>query len=195
MAASVVEIVNSALIKLGATPIVALTDAVKEARLANQRYNACLKACLRNHLWNFALKRVVLSPTADTPAFGYTYSSALPSDCIRVIDVDAGDQDYRIEGRRILSNSNALELLYIYFNQEPTEYDSLFCEVLATYLAWDLCYAITQSLSLKQDCWQAHRELLRQARSVNAKEEIHDAIDASLWDEARLSSSTSRANR
>ena len=195
MAASKVEIANSALIKIGAAPILSFDDATKEARLVKHRYIPGLRACLRSHIWNFALKRLSLAPTATTPAFKYTYEFALPADFVRALDVSDGDQDYRMENGKILANTNELEFLYVYQNEETPTYDALFDEVLANYLAWDLSYALTQSMSVKRDCWEAYRESLRQARSVNAKEEIHEAMDAEYWDLARLSSSTSRANR
>lgn len=195
MASSQVELVNSALIKLGETPIMSLDDAVKSATLAKNRFVPDLRYCLRTHVWNFALERQVISPLETAPPHGWTYRFNFPSDLIRLIDVDSGDIEYRVERRGIVSNSNTLELLYIREELDPTLYDSMFDEMFACYLAWDLAYALTQSMTIKNNCWEAYREQLRQARSVNAKEEIHDQMESNYWDEARVSSSMSRSNR
>jgi hypothetical protein len=193
MAESKVEIANSALIKLGAQTIMSFDDMTKEARLIKTRYTPCLKACLRNHIWNFAIKRVTLSPLLTTPSFEFTYEFQLPSDFVRIYEIN--DQEYRIENGKILANTNVLELRYVYHCDEPMLYDSLFSEMFATYIAWDLSYALTQSNTVRSEMWGAHTELLRQARSVNAKEEVHDVVTANLFDESRLSSGVNRANR
>lgn len=194
MAESVIEIANSALVKLGAQVINSLADTTKEARLVNLRFTPCLKAVLRNHVWNFAVARQTLSPLSTTPAFGYTYEYSLPADFIRIFEVE-DDEEYRMEGGKILANTNVLNLRYIYLCDDPTKYDALFSEVLATYLAWDISYALTQSTTVRSEMWEAYRELLRQARSVNAKEESHDHMEARLLDESRLSTGVNRANR
>ena len=83
--ASVVQICNSALNQLGAASITALTDNSKNARLCNERYTVVRDAVFRSHPWNSLIKRQQLAQTTNTPAYGFSYEFALPSDCLRVL--------------------------------------------------------------------------------------------------------------
>ncbi len=58
------EIVNLALVQIGADRITSLTQETKNAREANAIYDLVRDATLRAHPWNFAIKRVALN-TAD----------------------------------------------------------------------------------------------------------------------------------
>lgn len=66
MATSDVEICNSALAKLGAESITSLSDTTRRAVLCNRQYDKIRKKMLRMHPWNFAIKRVWLSPITET---------------------------------------------------------------------------------------------------------------------------------
>jgi hypothetical protein len=68
MATNSVEICNSALTLIGTRKIVALSDPSVEARECNSNYDKCRKATLRDHPWNFATKRKVLTTSAVTNA-------------------------------------------------------------------------------------------------------------------------------
>jgi len=114
MALTQVDVANGALIRLGvADPIVSLDDDTKPARLCKNRIEPAKKALLRYHPWNFAVKRVVLANLSTEPAFGYTYQAQLPSDFLRVVQVDDRRTSYRIEGPTLLSHEPSLELRYI----------------------------------------------------------------------------------
>jgi hypothetical protein len=61
MAVDALAICNSALSKIGAAKIDALTDVNKRATLCNQQYSILRDELLRSHPWNFAIKRKYLS--------------------------------------------------------------------------------------------------------------------------------------
>ena len=61
MAVDAEAICNSALIKIGASKIAALSDTNKRAILCNEQYPKLRDDLLRSHPWNFAIKRKVLS--------------------------------------------------------------------------------------------------------------------------------------
>lgn len=61
MASSDVAICNSALIKLGVAEITSLSQNVKRAQLCDEQYPKVRDELLRNHVWNFAIKRKVLA--------------------------------------------------------------------------------------------------------------------------------------
>jgi len=105
MSQSVVDCCNSALQKVGAASITALTDNSREARACNLAYDSNRRSELRKHYWNFATKRIQLAPDSASPAFDYAYQFTLPTDCVRVILPNDPYLDWVIEGRKILTNS------------------------------------------------------------------------------------------
>ena len=76
--ASVVDICNGALNQLGATTIVSLTEDSKNGRLCNARYTQIRDSVFRSHPWNCLQKRLELSSSTDTPAWGYSFKYDLP---------------------------------------------------------------------------------------------------------------------
>jgi hypothetical protein len=171
VAVSNVAICNSALVKIGAKRITALTDNTPEARLCSEQYAKVRDDLLRSHPWNFAIKRVQLA-TATTPAFYYTHAFTIPADCLRVLSIIELDDttEWRKEGNKILCFEPTLSLTYIAKITDTTIYDSVFDEVLALKLAHDICYALTQSTTLKQLLAEEYKNALKDARTFDAQE-------------------------
>lgn len=162
------DIVNSALIKIGAKPILALTADTKEARLASARISPVIEIILRLHPWNCCIRRFVLTATTTTPVFGYTYTHTLPNDFMRLVSVDV--EDYRLEKKVLVTDSNRVELVYVAKPTDLSELDPLCAETIAWYLAWDLCYPIMQSSERVGACLSGFKTCLRSAKFVSASE-------------------------
>ena len=150
--ASVVEICNNALNQLGASTILTLTEDSKNARLCNARYLNVRDAVFRHHPWNCLLKRAQLPADTETPAWGFTKQFTLPSDCLRLIKILDYESDHVVEGRKILSHSSSMKILYISRVEDPNEYDQLLREVLSAALAADIAYEVTSSIQLLSKC-------------------------------------------
>lgn len=170
------DIINSALISLGASPV-QNTDESAAGQAAEAFWRVSLVATLRTHPWNFAIRRRVLAPLADAPAFGYSRAFMLPSDWIRTISTDA--DDYKQESGMILCDQNSLSLRYVAFVEDPARFDALFSDALAAYLSVKLAVPLTQSASQMDICWKAYQALLKAARSVDAQEDPPDEFDES----------------
>ena len=168
--ASVVEICNGALNQLGASTILTLTEDSKNARLCNARYLNVRDAVFRHHPWNCLLKRVQLPADTETPAWGFTKQFTLPSDCLRLIKILDYESDHVVEGRKILSHSSSMKILYISRVEDPNEYDQLLREVLSAALAADIAYAVTSSNPVAQQMYSLYQEKLKDARFVDATE-------------------------
>jgi len=112
-------------------------------------------------------------------AFDYEFRHPLPTDFVRLHTLGRrGDPAWRVEGAYIVCDEEELELKYV---RDVTDYgtmDPSFHDALSTYLAWDICYAITQNLSLKDEIWKDYEKLIRQARFNNAVEEPAETIGA-----------------
>lgn len=171
MPQTVIDCCNSALQRVGATSITALTDNSPEARACTIAYDSNRRDELRRYKWNFAIARQVLTPDALAPAFDYTYAFTLPSDCLRVLRPNTSDLDWVIEGRKILSNdSSTLNLRYIADIEDVSQFDASFYNVVAAALALDLCERLTQSNTKKQLLQKEYEQAIADARQANALE-------------------------
>jgi hypothetical protein len=188
--ASIVGICNSALIKLGATRIIQLTEGSKNANLCSEQFEKVRDDLLRGHVWNFAIGRTKLARLAEVPAFEFGTAFQLPSDFLRVVSVHPDGSGrvmvpYRVEGRRLLADSDAIYLRYIHQISDPNEMDALFREALAWALAADLSIPITQSNSMRQMMEDGLRSQLSKAKSVDAIEDFPEFEPVPAWIAAR----------
>ena len=168
--ASVVQMCNSALNQLGAASITSLTDNSKNARLCNERYETIRDAVFRSHPWNSLIKRQQLAQDTATPAWGFKYQFTLPSDSLRVLAIDAYNSDYKVEGRKILSNESTIKLIYVSTITDPNEMDVLLRETISAALAADLAYSITANLQVSGLMAEKYQAKLSEARHSDASE-------------------------
>jgi hypothetical protein len=191
--ASVVEICNGALNQLGATNILSISEDSKNARICNARYANVRDALFRTHPWNCLQKRATLASDVTTPNWGYSYQYTLPADCLRLLSILDYDYDYKIEGRKILTNISSMKILYVARIVDPNEYDESLRELISSALAADIAYAVTSSNPVSQTMYQLYQEKLKDARFVDATEGqntlldngIADIIDASTFINSR----------
>lgn len=171
------DIINTALVSLGAEPVQSLAENSAHARAAKAFWNLALLATLRAHPWNFAISRKVLAPQATAPAFGFGYSFQLPADWLRTLSADV--DSYKQEGSTILCDQMTVNLRYVRLVDDPARFDALFGDALAAHLACKLAIPLTQSSSQAQVCWNAYSALLKLARSVDSQEDIPDEFEES----------------
>lgn len=121
--------------------------------LLSRWYEQSRRKVLREHPWNFAIKRELLAASATAPAFGYSTAFPLPADFVRVVVIEDGNggtftpDDYAIENGEILLSTDAssLRLVYIYDIQDVTRFDPMFIDLLAHEIALAVAYRVTQS--------------------------------------------------
>ena len=189
--ASEVEIANTALSRVGATRITALTENSVAARAVNAIYAQMRDVELRAHVWNFAIKRAQLAEDATVPAFGPSAAFTLPSDFIRLLPPDpelhSNDLDWRIEGRRILTYDTApLDIRYVYRVTDPNEMDPIFRQALALRIARAICEPLTQSNNKLAAIDAEYKDTLREARKADALEEPPVDQPEDTWVTVRL---------
>lgn len=175
MVSSEVEICNNAMLLLGDLTINDFNEGSVRAKLAAAFYAQSRDAVLRLHPWNFAVKRIQLAPDAAAPVYGYSSSFTLPSECLRILEVYE-ITDYKIEGRKILCDSSGLSIKYVFRNEDVTQYDSLFVDALASYLAFKMAYPITKSNETKKFMFETFKAILPLARNIDAQEEPQDTV-------------------
>jgi hypothetical protein len=182
--ASVIQVANRALTKLGSARITSLSDDVKAARSISSCFEDLRDDELRAHRWQFAMKRTTLAALSTAPAFGYNYQYALPSDFLRIdmVDdrfpaaimdnyIDAEYLEWTLEGNVILTDIAApLKLRYIAQITDPTYWDENFREALASRLAMEIAEDLTQSESKKASAAKDYDRAIRQAIRINSIE-------------------------
>ncbi|MDE4918348.1 hypothetical protein ACUXAV_000388 [Cupriavidus metallidurans] len=198
--ASQVEICNRAVTKLGAARITSITENSKPARVMNALWDTVRKAELRRRIWKFATARTTLPAVSPAPAWGYNTACQLPSDFLRLVQVndtfavpgltDYRDQDdsaYVLEGSQILTIYNApLKIRYIQDVTDAGLFDPLFVEVFASKLAYEAAEEITQSLSKKQQAGEDYKQALRDATLTGAVERAPQGFPDDSWMLIRL---------
>lgn len=192
MATSPVQIVNSALILIGAEPINSLSDTSKSAKIANRMYDLLRKEVLLSHPWNFAVARKELSATVNTPEYDYAYEYTLPSDVLRVLDTNLPiGEPWEIglnpaTGDKVLmTDSSSIKIKYIKDLTDTTLFTPTFEQALAARMAAHFAYSLVQSASLQQNMYAFYKDLLSSARSFDAQEMSNQELEANEWLDVR----------
>jgi len=166
--ATEVTICNSALVSVGADKITSLTDGTRQARICNEIYESERDALLAEHRWNFAIKRVALAVEDVTP-LGYTYSYALPSDYLAIVDVLGDDVGpYVIEGSSLLTDDSSVELQYVAHVTDPSLWSPTFCAALADRIAKKIAPKMKASVSRTESLKDDYKRSLLKAKIVDA---------------------------
>jgi hypothetical protein len=190
--ATEVSICSNALRKLGDDPITSLTEDTERARLCNAFYESSRDSLLRSHPWNFAITRATLAQLSTTPAYGFAYQYALPTDpyCLRVLEMEYQDYIFKIEnlatvGRVLLSDESTAKILYVGRITDTTLFDSLFVDTLTAHLSAKLAYPITNSTTLQAQMQQLYQAKLSEARSVDGQEGFIDDLVSDTFTDFR----------
>jgi hypothetical protein len=197
---SQVEIANRALTKLGAARIISFGDDNKQSRSVQSMFPIVRDAELRAHIWSFAVKRASLAALTSTPDWGYSFQYELPSDCLRLIQVNdsfqgpdmsnyrnASTAEYMLEGNKILTDYVApLKIRYIARKVDITQWDATFVEAFACRLAAEMAEDLTQSNQKKDAAWQEYRQALSVAIRSGAVEQQPQDMPDDSWMLSRI---------
>ena len=184
--ASEVEICANALRDLGEDPITSLTDDTERARLCNALYGQTRDAVLRAYPWNFAITRQKLARESAAPAYEYAYQYALPTDpyALKVLDLYEGNE-WKIEGRKLLTDSDTATIRYIARVTDTAQFDSLFVEALTARLSSRFAYPTTGNANLTDMFWSIYETKLKEARSADAQEGTPYTFESNVLTDVR----------
>ncbi len=191
-----IDIVNAALMLVGAEKLTALTDASKSARLATAMFDIVRDEIFEIGIdWNFAIARSQLSQLSATPAFGYNYQYQLPSGCLRVLAcVDEGDRELEFEWRRevyvSVSGTEDVETdviacdedeLYIKYLRRRTNcgcWPAYFTKLVYLNLALLLCEPLKQDKQKYNQIAVMFDNAIVRAEMANARENVNVSGDS-----------------
>ena len=175
MASSIV-ICNMALGFLGQDAITNLLEPQnKPEQLCAQYYDVARLALLEEAQWSFAMRRVVVEGEVAAPEWGYGNAHSLPGDVIRVLFVGLQEDerkytqfDWRFEEGKILTDQNKIFVRYTGDVTDTTRFSPLFVQCLAARLAADMCIAITENRSLKDQLTREYEGKLQMAVTMDS---------------------------
>lgn len=192
MSLSEVAIYNLALDMLDEGPVTSPTDDTRPARLLNRNYAQTRDEVLRAHPWNFALTRESLPALSEKPAFGWAYQYELPTDCLRLMpltydgNLNGSPIPHEVEGGRVLTDKEApLRIRHVRRVTNTSDFDPLFARSLAARLAIYVGHVITGKQSYIERLGGLYRDVILEARRIDALEGTPQAPLGEDWIEAR----------
>lgn len=188
---SYIEIANMAAVKIGTESRLTSPDDDKVlARRVKAVWDMQRRAAIRDGAWNFAMKREALPELVDT-AVRLPWSSVfkMPADALRLVDILNVEArgDYQLEGGRVLCNlPGPLYIRYLADIENPALWDETFADAFAARIAWKIGKAIAGSSYSERGGEAEYRQILAEAKRVDALENppIQQAEDE--WVEARF---------
>lgn len=120
--------------------------------------------------WVFARKSASLNGSTENNV-GWSYSSALPSDCLAVLAVtdnlNNGELiDYEVINGSVYTNSRAITLRYTAQITDTTVFPSVFCEALTSYLAAEIAPSVVGETSAAEFAIKKGQLAISEARQL-----------------------------
>lgn len=158
-------------------------------------FTAMRRATIRDHSWNFAMRRKALAAQApgdlDDGAvpWPWAYSCPMPAESLRLIEVmnASSKGDWQYEGGSILTNvAPPLYVRYLIDVEEPALWDELFVQAFAARLAYQIGPRIAGSSYDKTAGWRLYQSQLSTAKGRDALENPPVELELTDWELARL---------
>lgn len=194
--ASEVDLVNSALYKVGADRIESLTEGSRNADIASLLFVEVRDDMLRAHPWNFATRKIKLARSANSPPYEWDYQFPKPADHVRTMEVHDNDAglglvEYRMEhdindGEVFRTNAEELWLTYVAKITDPAKMPPDFRRALSLKLAVELAVAIAESNTRSAQLEPQAESAFRKARSTDSMEDFPEQMPAGTWFTSRF---------
>jgi len=108
-----------------------------------------------------------------SPAFGFTYRYALPSDYLMLLEIDENEDltlPYSVEGGEILTDEEELRGRYLYQVSTVSSMDKDFIKLLQYKIAAEAAYAITNQTSIGEKWEQKYEKERARAKGRKSQE-------------------------
>lgn len=186
MSESVTSLCNMALARIGNERIDNYDEDSVTAIHCRTHYEETRDSLLQSHWWRFATARASLSEDTETPDFEFDHQYILPTDCLRVMGVYDTTATYAVEGERLLTSDDSVDIYYVRKVTDPAQFSPLFIKTLVLHLAMDLVMPMSQNVVLRREVQDELREVLSRARRVNLDEiNTTGRADYDTWLDAR----------
>lgn len=184
--ASDVQICNMAIGMMGGGRIATIDDASAEGRACKTVFSLLRDEVQESHAWTFARKRASLARLDETPAFGYLYAYALPSDCLRVLKMDGDEYEivdqsttqeividsygkkWEIEAGKLLTDEEEVKILYIARVEDPAKFPPSFVQAFSARMAVALAMSVAKNFKLADALNAIFERRMARAKSLDA---------------------------
>jgi len=147
--------------------------------VCNRWYDHTRRKLLRQHPWNFAIRRAELAASITGPLFGASKQFPVPADFLRLLQIV--DEDIRIlsadsyffENRNIMlrwSDDDVARIIYITDEEDVTKFDDLFIDLLSVEIALSIAYLVTQNNTNIDRLQGIRTKLIMAAKAVDGQE-------------------------
>ena len=189
MANSQTDILNKALVLVGAATVVSINDGTPNAITLSNVYEMSLQSILAETKWNFCTKRVILTVSATQPAYfnyGETTVYDLPNDVIRIWSYNPPQANCREESGQLISDTQALGMLYTFYDDAPGDYPSYFLDAFVDKLCSDIAFQIVNNANIVQAFIKKYEGVsLPKAISANSQTGIQQQPVDDAWTSAK----------
>lgn len=181
MATSALDVVNDALIRIGAETIPSFEDASATARATAQVYNTVRRRLLADHPWSFAVRSTIptqlLLATVDRRLLHGRYAYQLPADLLRILGLESfgdfqvsGDQLYTDDLLTAVTTTNPRPPGLIYVSDAPPSFWApWFDELIVLELAAAFAISITDQTARAETYKSMADRQARRARAIDSQ--------------------------
>lgn len=185
--ASDVQICNLALGMMGGGRIAAMDDASAEGRACKAIYSLLRDEIQEAHAWTFCKRRAILARLDETPGYGYLYAYALPSDCLRVLEMQDDEyamldqstaqsvqvatfgKTWEVEGEKLLTDEEEVKILYIASVEDPSKFSPSFVQAFAARMSVDLAMIVAKSYKMADALRGVYDARMARMKTLNAQ--------------------------
>jgi len=172
------EFSNICLDAIGADRISALDDGTVNANRVALLLPLERDATLREHLWNFAIKRLTLVVTT-APIAGFTYAYERDNDDLRILSINEDPEAiWQVEGRTVVTDETTCVVKYIHRITNPTLWDPLFTSAFSLRLASKLALAVAHDMAYSIKLLEQYYAMIGQAQTIDGQEGSSDTIES-----------------
>lgn len=170
--ASKVSIANLALTSLGDVRLTSLTDDNETARKVNAIFDLKAEELLSIYPWSFAKQTVALALLPDAPLYRWQKAFQLPADIMRLLEINGQDIEripHEVIGKTLLISQDTVLIKYIKRITNVEDFPPYFVMAFSAYMAMELAYPITQSVSMADGMAKTFSVKLATAKSIDAQ--------------------------
>ncbi len=182
-----VAICNMALVRLGQQRISSLTDTSAAAEVCDVYYEQTRDELLNSYEWSFAVARKQLSAISGDNLSNFDYKYALPTDYLTVRtqisseDYSDIEDDWRIEGKYLLSDLSPNYIKYIKQVKTASDLPHLFVEAFYLKLATKMVSKLTQDKTLLRNLFREFAIAMRNAEAIIGSNDRNSNPVPTLW--------------
>lgn len=163
------DILNATLRELGAKRITSIDENIPRAKVLKDIYHIMRREMFQDGRYKFCTTRSSLTLKGTTPDFGYLYEFELPANFLTDVK-EENDYIYEVENDGILSDESALNLIYIFDNEDVSTWSPSFVKAFYLNMALAACYEITGSTTKEKMLKTKYDEAVLIAMGGNSRQ-------------------------